>query len=95
MVTYNTGAVLFEAIDCVLSQDLLNEVVIIDNGNYSAMSNYSISITNSLSQQVYSSFINSAQIQIPVSTLGSVGTYFIQILDGSNNVVETKQLVLH
>ena len=33
MVTYNTGAVLFEAIDCVLSQDLLNELVIIDNGN--------------------------------------------------------------
>lgn len=33
MVTYNTGAVLFEAIDCVLSQDSLNELVIIDNGN--------------------------------------------------------------
>ena len=72
-----------------------NDVVIIDNGNYSAMSNYSISITNSLSQQVYSSLINTAQFQIPVSTLGSIGTYFIQILDGSNNVVETKQLILH
>ena len=33
MVTYNTGAVLFEAIDCVLAQDLLSELVIIDNGN--------------------------------------------------------------
>ena len=72
-----------------------NDIVVIDNGNYSAMTNYSISITNSLSQQVYSSLINTAQFQIPVSTLGSVGTYFIQILDGSNNVVESKQLVLH
>jgi hypothetical protein len=72
-----------------------NDIVIIDNGNYSAMSNYSISITNSLSQQVYSSLINTAQFQIPVLTLGSVGTYFIQVLDGTNSVVETKQLILH
>ena len=72
-----------------------NDIVVIDNGNYGAMSNYSISITNSLSQQVYSSLINTTQLQIPVSTLGSVGTYFIQILDGNNSVVETKQLILH
>tara|TARA_B100000683_G_scaffold30446_1_gene26974 strand:- start:101 stop:1861 length:1761 start_codon:yes stop_codon:yes gene_type:complete len=72
-----------------------NDIVVIDNGNYSAMSNYSINITNSLSQQVYSSLINTTQLQISVSTIGSVGTYFIQILDGNNSVVETKQLVLH
>ena len=72
-----------------------NDIVVIDNGNYSAMSNYSINITNSLSQQVYSSLINTTQLQISVSTIGSVGTYFIQILDGNNSVVETKQLILH
>ena len=72
-----------------------NDIIMIDNGNYGAMSNYSININNSLSQQVYSSHINAAQFQIPVSTLGSVGTYFIQILDGNNSVVETKQLILH
>ena len=72
-----------------------NDIVIIDNGNYGAMNGYSIRIINSLSQQVFNAQILNPQIQIPVSTLGSVGTYFIQILDGSNNVVETKQLILH
>ena len=72
-----------------------NDVVTIDNGNYSAMSNYSLVIINSLSQQVFSSQINTQQIQIPVSTLGAEGTYFIQILDGNNNLVTTKYLVLN
>ena len=72
-----------------------NEVVIIDNGNYSTMSNYSLVIINSLSQQVFSSQINAQQFQIPVSTLGAEGTYFIQIFDGNNNLVTTKYLVLN
>ena len=92
--TYNTGVKnIINTIE--VYPNPTSDIVVIDNGNYSAMSNYSISITNSLSQQVYSSLINSAQFQIPVSTLGSVGTYFIQILDGNNSVVETKQLILH
>ncbi len=72
-----------------------NDIVLIDNGNYSAMSNYTLRITNALAQQVFNASISIPQFQIPVSTLGSVGTYFIQILDGANNVVETKQLILH
>ena len=70
-------------------------VVIIDNGNYSTMSNYSLVIINSLSQQVFSSQINTQQFQIPVSTLGAEGTYFIQIFDGNNNLVIIKYLVLN
>jgi len=70
-------------------------VVIIDNGNYSTMSNYSLVIVNSLSQQVFSSQINTQQFQIPVSTLGAVGTYFVQIFDGNNNLVIIKYLVLN
>ena len=73
----------------------VSDVVIIDNGNYSAMSNYSLIIINSLSQQVFSSQINTQQFQIPVSTLGAEGTYFIQIFDGNNNLVTTKYLVLN
>ncbi len=71
------------------------DVVIIDNGNYNIMSNYSLVIINSLSQQVFSSQINTQQFQIPVSTLGAEGTYFIQIFDGNNNLVTTKYLVLN
>ena len=72
-----------------------SDIVIIDNGNYSAMSNYTLRITNALAQQVFNASISIPQFQIPVSTLGSVGTYFIQIFDSTNNLVETKQLILH
>ena len=72
-----------------------NDVVIIDNGNYSIINNYNLMIFNSLSQQVFFGQINTQQFQIPVSTLGAEGTYIIQILDSSNNIVETKYLILN
>jgi hypothetical protein len=72
-----------------------NNVVIIDNGNYSIMNNYNLMIFNSLSQQVFFSQINTQQFQIPVSTLGAEGTYIIQIFDSSNNIVKTKYLILN
>ena len=72
-----------------------NDVVIIDNGNYSIMNNYNLMIFNSLSQQVFFSTINIQQFQIPVSTLGSSGTYVIQIFDSSNNLIKTKYLILN
>jgi len=72
-----------------------NDVVIIDNGNYSIMNNYNLMIFNSLSQQVFFSQINTQQFQIPVSTLGAEGTYIIRIFDSSNNIVKTKYLILN
>ena len=72
-----------------------NDVVIIDNGNYSIMNNYNLRIFNSLSQQVFFSQINTQQFQIPVSTLGSEGIYIIQIIDSANNIVNTKYLILN
>jgi hypothetical protein len=55
---------------------------------------YSIKITNSTSQTVYSSILNSASSQINMNSLGNKGLYFIQIFDASNNVLETKKLLL-
>ena len=72
-----------------------NDVVIIDNGNYSIMNNYNLMIFNSLSQQVFFSPINTQQFQIPVSTLGAEGTYIIRIFDSANNIVNTKYLILN
>jgi N-acetylglucosaminyl-diphospho-decaprenol L-rhamnosyltransferase len=37
MVSYHTGAVLFEAIEGVLAQDALRELILVDNGNPDAM----------------------------------------------------------
>ncbi len=72
-----------------------NEFVIIDNGNYSAMTNYELKIVNALGQEVFNSLINTALFEIPISTLGAEGTYFVQVLDGDGNLVVTKYLILN
>jgi len=72
-----------------------SDVVTIDNVSYAKTKEYSIKIFNALAQEVYNRNINMPQLQIPVSTLGTVGTYYIHILDGTNNPVEIKQLILN
>ena len=72
-----------------------NDVVIIANGAYSIMSNYKLKIVNTLGQEVFNSFINIPQFQIPVSVLGAVGLYYIQIFDDNSSLVETKKLILN
>ncbi|MBT6747013.1 MAG: T9SS type A sorting domain-containing protein [Flavobacteriales bacterium] len=71
-----------------------SDVVIIDNGDYLSMSGYTLKIINSLGQEVFNTAINIPVFSIPVSTLGSVGTYYIQVFDTSPNIVQTKALIL-
>ena len=55
---------------------------------------YSIQITNNLGTVVYSASLNSASTQINLGSIGSKGLYFIKILDLSNNILDTRKLVL-
>ena len=71
------------------------DVVIIDNGDYSSMTNYSVKIINSLGQEVFNNSINIPKFQITVSSLGSEGLYFIKIFDENNYLLETKKLILN
>jgi len=66
----------------------------IDNGDYLSMSGYTLKIVNSVGQDVFSALITTPLFVIDISTLGSTGLYFIQVLDGSSNVLENKKLVL-
>jgi hypothetical protein len=72
-----------------------SDIVIINNGNYANMSNYTLEIVNSLGQQVFNSNINTHLFQIPITDLGSTGLYFINIVDNNNNIVVTKHLILN
>jgi len=68
--------------------------ITIDNGNYTAMSGYSIKIQNSLGQQVFNSAINQAQFNIDLSTWTGKGIYYVRLLDASGNVVTTRKILL-
>jgi hypothetical protein len=56
--------------------------------------NYTIKITNSTSQTLFTTQLTTSSYQLNLSTLGAKGLYFIQILDNTNKVLETKKLVL-
>ena len=71
-----------------------SDIVIIDNGNYTEMNEYNLTIINTAGQVVFTSKITEQQFQIPVNTFGSKGTYFIHIVDPDNHIIETRKLIL-
>jgi hypothetical protein len=71
-----------------------NDIVFIDNGNFSSISNYSLKIINSLGQDVFNSFITISQFQIPITSFGGVGLYYIQLYDDTGNLIEIRKLII-
>jgi hypothetical protein len=56
--------------------------------------NYSVKINNSFGQPVCSSVITQSKTIINLSSLGSGGIFYLQVLDNQNKVLETKKLIL-
>ena len=66
--------------------------ITIDNGNYANMSGYSITITNTISQVMFTGLINQQTFDVDISSW-SGGTYFINIIDSGGLTVDTRQIV--
>ena len=71
-----------------------NDQITINNGDYLSMTGYTVKIINSIGQDVFSSAVTTPQFVIDISTLGPIGLYFIQVIDGNNNLVENRKLIL-
>lgn len=68
--------------------------ITIDCGNLANVSGWNIRIYNTLSQEVFSGAMNTQQYTIPLNTWGGQGIYFVKIFDATNNVVNTKKIIL-
>jgi len=68
--------------------------ITIDNGNYVALTRYSITITNSSGQQVFQSAINQRQFYLDLSKWAGNGFYFVELIDPQNNKVTVRKIVL-
>lgn len=68
--------------------------ITIDNGNFTAMTGYSLKITNNAGQQVFQSAINQAQFYVDLSTWSGDGLYFVHLIDPQNNTVTVRKIVL-
>ena len=71
-----------------------NDVVFIDNGNFNSISNYNLKIINSLGQEVFNSFMSIPQFQIPITSFGGMGLYYIQLYDDTGNLIEVRKLII-
>ena len=56
--------------------------------------NYTIKIMDNTSKAVYTSTINSSNLQVNLNQFSSKGLYFIQILDNTNKVLDVRKLIL-
>ena len=70
------------------------DVLFIDNGNYQAMSGYSIKIVSLAGTVVYNQPITSQQVQISMNQFATKGLYIAQIIDSNNAIVDSKKIVL-
>ena len=68
--------------------------ITIDCGNLANVSGWNIKIFNTLSQEVFSGAMNQQQYTIPLNTWGGQGVYFVKIYDASNNLMNTKKIIL-
>ena len=71
-----------------------NDIVFIDNGNFNSMSNYNLKIINSLGQEVFNSFITITQFQIPITSFGGLGLYYIQLYNDTGGLLEIRKLII-
>ena len=71
-----------------------NDILNIDNGNYQAMSGYSIKIVSLTGAVIYNQPITTQSVQISMNDFGTTGLYFAQIIDPNNAIVDSKKIVL-
>jgi hypothetical protein len=72
-----------------------NDHISIDFGsNYSTMNGYTLKITNSLSQIVYTTPVNQQLTTVDLSTWTGNGIYFVHLIDSQSNTIDIKKIVL-
>lgn len=71
-----------------------NTDLVIDFGNYTLLSGYTLKIMNSLSQIVYQTSINQQQSVVNLSSWSGNGLYFVHLIDGNGNTVDIRKIVL-
>ena len=71
-----------------------NDHITIDCGNLANVSGLNIKIVNTLGQEVFNGVMNTQQYVVPLNTWGGQGIYFLKIYDASNNLLESKKIIL-
>jgi Concanavalin A-like lectin/glucanases superfamily/Secretion system C-terminal sorting domain len=68
--------------------------ITIDAGNINDMAGYTYKIINSLGQLVSEGNFNQQQTTLSLASWGGAGTYFFQLIDPTNHIVDIRKIVL-
>ena len=71
-----------------------NDHITIDYSNLANVSGWTIKIVNTLGQEVFSGAMNTQQYVVPLNSWSGQGVYFVKIYDASNNLMNTKKIIL-
>jgi hypothetical protein len=85
-VTYNNTVTIYP--------NPANDHITIDCGNLANASGWTIKIVNTLGQEVFSGAMNTQQYVVPLNSWSGQGVYFVKIYDASNNLMNTKKIIL-
>lgn len=85
-VTYNNTVTIYP--------NPANTEITIDCGNLANVSGWNIKIYNTLGQEMFSAPMNTQQYTVQLNTWTGTGMYFVKIYDSSNNIVNTKKIIL-
>lgn len=85
-VTYNSTVTIYP--------NPAKDHITIDCGNLANVSGYKIKIFNELGQEVFAGAMNTQQHSVPLNTWTGNGLYLVKIYDASNNVINTKKIIL-
>ncbi|HEX7414615.1 MAG TPA: LamG-like jellyroll fold domain-containing protein [Bacteroidia bacterium] len=68
--------------------------ITINYGNYSTMTGYTLTITNTLGQVMFTTPVNTQTSYIALSTLGGAGVYFVNTINAQGHTIDIKKIVL-
>jgi photosystem II stability/assembly factor-like uncharacterized protein len=68
--------------------------ITINYGNYSKLNGYTVKITNTFSQTVFTAPITQQQSYVDLSMWSGNGIYFVHLIDAQNNTIEIKKIIL-
>lgn len=71
-----------------------NDHITIDCGTLANVVGYHIEIVNTLGQVVFNQPMNTQQYNVALNTWSGTGVYFVKIYDASNNLMNTKKIIL-
>ena len=74
--------------------DFRLNLLMIDIGDISKMIGYTFKIIDFLGKVVFETIINQPIIDLDLNALGGRGTYFVQVIDNSSQIMEIEKITL-